>query len=330
MRLIKPSFQIIEQSSGIEGVYKQIELVGRTCYKSEDKITKDSAKPFIDRMTKSQHYAMLEHGTVYLKIPYNLIHRFTHIGLCDKYIRNPYTRCNVGYEITEKALNFRSEFGSQITEFLAVTTNLRVLIENGWEKDLQYLCEPTDYHERRITVKFICDRGVSHEFVRHRVFSFAQESTRYCNYSKDKFGNELTFIIPCWCDDIPDNLQLKDNIEVNRFVWGTDNLASAAIENKIVKRKVSKFTQRLLYEMIGGEDTYIGLIAAGYKPQEARALLPNALKTELVMTGFVSDWEHFFSLRALGTTGAPHPQAKELAEPLMKEFERRGLLCTTQ
>lgn len=330
MRLIKPSFQIIEQSSGIEGVYKQIELVGRTCYKSEDKITKDSAKPFIDRMTKSQHYAMLEHGTVYLKIPYNLIHRFTHIGLCDKYIRNPYTRCNVGYEITEKALNFRSEFGSQITEFLAVTTNLRVLIENGWEKDLQYLCEPTDYHERRITVKFICDRGVSHEFVRHRVFSFAQESTRYCNYSKDKFGNELTFIIPCWCDDIPDNLQLKDNIEVGRFVWGTDNLANAAIENKIVKRKVSKFTQRLLYEMIGGEDTYIGLIAAGYKPQEARALLPNALKTELVMTGFVSDWEHFFDLRALGTTGAPHPQAKELAEPLMKEFERRGLLCITQ
>ena len=330
MRLIKPSFQIIEQSSGIEGVYKQIELVGRTCYKSEDKITEDSAKPFIDRMTKSQHYAMLEHGTVYLKIPYNLIHRFTHIGLCDKYIRNPYTRCNVGYEITEKALNFRSEFGSQVTEFLAVTTNLRVLIENGWEKDLQYLCEPTDYHERRIAVKFICDRGVSHEFVRHRVFSFAQESTRYCNYSKDKFGNELTFIIPCWCDDIPDNLQLKDNIEVDRFVWGTDNLANAAIENKIVKRKVSKFTQRFLYEMIGGEDTYIGLIAAGYKPQEARARLPNALKTELVMTGFVSDWEHFFSLRALGTTGAPHPQAKELAEPLMKEFERRGLLCITQ
>ena len=330
MRLCKPHFEILEQQPGLEGIYKQIELVGRTCYKSEDKITEDSAKPFIDRMTKSQHYAMLEHGTVYLKIPYNLIHRFTHIGLCDKYIRNPYTRCNVGYEITEKALNFRSEFGSQVIEFLAVTTNLRVLIENGWEKDLQYLCEPTDYHERRIAVKFICDRGVSHEFVRHRVFSFAQESTRYCNYSKDKFGNELTFIIPCWCDDIPDNLQLKDNIEVDRFVWGTDNLANAAIENKIVKRKVSKFTQRFLYEMIGGEDTYIGLIAAGYKPQEARALLPNALKTELVMTGFISDWEHFFSLRALGTTGAPHPQAKELAEPLMKEFERRGLLCTTQ
>lgn len=322
MRLIKPSFQIIEQSSGIEGVYKQIELVGRTCYKSEDKITEDSAKPFIDRMTKSQHYAMLEHGTVYLKIPYNLIHRFTHIGLCDKYIRNPYTRCNVGYEITEKALNFRGEFGSQVTEFLAVTTNLRVLIENGWEKDLQYLCEPTDYHERRITVKFICDRGVSHEFVRHRVFSFAQESTRYCNYSKDKFGNELTFIIPEWCPEIRED---------SNKGWDP----------------CSMYDKFYLQHLQTAEDTYFNLLKqwdervpdkrykSGFRnnpwtPQQARAVLPNALKTELVMTGFVSDWEHFFSLRALGTTGAPHPQAKELAEPLMKEFERRGLLCTTQ
>lgn len=314
MRLIKPSFQIIEQSSGIEGVYKQIELVGRTCYKSEDKITEDSAKPFIDRMTKSQHYAMLEHGTVYLKIPYNLIHRFTHIGLCDKYIRNPYTRCNVGYEITEKALNFRSEFGSQITEFLAVTTNLRVLIENGWEKDLQYLCEPTDYHERRITVKFICDRGISHEFVRHRVFSFAQESTRYCNYSKDKFNNEITYIIPCWM-----------NLEEGSYNNGK-------YYNPIATPYLVKGTTEeiFLLKLVGDELDYFELLEKGWKPQQARAVLPNALKTELVMTGFVSDWEHFFSLRALGTTGAPHPQAKELAEPLMKEFERRGLLCTTQ
>lgn len=311
MRLIKPSFQIIEQSSGIEGVYKQIELVGRTCYKSEDKITEDSAKPFIDRMIKSQHYAMLEHGTVYLKIPYNLIHRLTHVGLCDKYIRNPYSRCNVGYEITEKALNFRSEFGSQVTEFLAVTTNLRVLIENGWEKDLQYLCEPTDYHERRVTVKFVCDRGVSHEFVRHRVFSFAQESTRYCNYSKDKFGNKLTFIIPCWT-----NIPEGDYGDIFNPKEPDITLASNEYAFIDILRESEKY--------------YIELTNNGWKPQEARAVLPNALKTELVMTGFVSDWKHFFSLRALGTTGAPHPQAKELAEPLMKEFERRGLLCTTQ
>lgn len=145
----------------------------------------------------------------------------------------------------------------------------------------------------------------------------------YCNYSKDKFGNELTFIIPCWCDDIPNNTQLKDKIEVGRFVWGVDNLVNVVVRDGAVKRRVSKFTQRFLYEMVEVEDTYIGLIAAGYKPQEARAVLPNALNTELVMTGFVSDWNHFFDLRARGTTGAPHPQAKELAEPLMKEFIAR-------
>lgn len=145
----------------------------------------------------------------------------------------------------------------------------------------------------------------------------------YCNYSKDKFGNELTFIIPCWCDDIPDALSLKDSMDVKKFVWGTDNLAATVEEKGVVNRQVSKFTQRFLYEMQGDEDTYIGLIAAGYKPQEARAVLPNSLKTELVVTGFVSDWKHFFGLRAIGTTGAPHPQAKELAEPLMKEFIAR-------
>ena len=298
MKLIKPSFEIWNQPAGLEGVYRQIERVGRVCYKSEDKITENSAKPFVDRMIKSGHGAMLEHGTVYLQVPNSN-------DICLVLALNPYTRCK------------------SMGDTCYATTNLRVLVEHDALWLMKYQCEPTEYHERRVTVHFVCDRGVSHEFVRHRVMSFAQESTRYCNYSKDKFGNELTFIIPCWCDDIPDNLQLKDNIEVGRFVWGTDNLANAAIENKIVKRKVSKFTQRFLYEMIRGEDTYIGLIAAGYKPQEARALLPNALKTELVMTGFVSDWEHFFSLRALGTTGAPHPQAKELAEPLMKEFVTR-------
>lgn len=309
MKLIKPSFEIWNQPTGLEGVYKQIEKVGRVCYKSEDKITEDSAKPFVDRMVKSGHGAMLEHGTVYLDIPnsagdYNLVPFFA---------SNPYSRVVIR-PLDDRVHNY-------------ITTNFRVMIENFAEEYipdvLQYLCEPTEFHEKRVTVHFVCDRGVSHEYVRHRVFSFAQESTRYCNYSKDKFGNELTFIIPCWCDDIPNNTQLKDKIEVGRFVWGVDNLVNVVVRDGAVKRRVSKFTQRFLYEMVEVEDTYIGLIAAEYKPQEARAVLPNALNTELVMTGFVSDWNHFFDLRARGTTGAPHPQAKELAEPLMKEFIAR-------
>ena len=285
MKLIKPSFEIWEQSVGLEGVYKQIEKVGRVCYKSEDKITEDSAKPFVDRMIKSGHGAMLEHGTVYL-----YIRRKGNESLeVDRYLLNPYSK-----------VVFSQSPNSRDME-IYITTNLRVLVENGWLDDLQYICEPTEYHERRVTVHFVCDRGVSHEFVRHRVMSFAQESTRYCNYSKDKFGNELTFIQPCWLDDErlklygPYHTIIRDKSPESIFIANLNN----------------------------AERDYLDLIGLGWKPQEARAVLPNSLKTELVVTGFTSDWNHFFDLRARGTTGAPHPQAKELAEPLMKEFIAR-------
>ena len=101
MKLIKPSFEILEQGYSINDIYKHIELCGRTCYKSADKITEDSATPFVNRMINSKHFAMLEHGTVYLKIPYNMLHRITHPGLCSKYINNPYTRCSELQEYTD-------------------------------------------------------------------------------------------------------------------------------------------------------------------------------------------------------------------------------------
>lgn len=287
MKLIKPYFEIWEQPAGLEGVYKQIEKVGRVCYKSEDKITEDSAKPFVDRMIKSGHGAMLEHGTVYLFCP------------TEEYVDS---NGDVQYyNPLEKYQNNNYSALVDSNEGIYVTTNLRVLVENGWMGDLQYLCEPTEYHERRVTVHFVCDRGVSHEFVRHRVMSFAQESTRYCNYSKDKFGNELTFIQPCWLDDErlklygPYHTIIRDKSPESIFIANLNN----------------------------AERDYLDLISLGWKPQEARAVLPNSLKTELVVTGFTSDWNHFFDLRARGTTGAPHPQAKELAEPLMREFVTR-------
>lgn len=322
MRLIKPSFQIIEQSSGIEGVYKQIELVGRTCYKSEDKITEDSAKGFVERMIKSGHGAVLEHGTVYLKYEEELVRGIQECNIIfRKYKYNKYS----AYTNSRITKSDRTIIGGY------VTTNLRVLIENNWLDDLQYLCEPTEYHEKRYTVKFICDRGISHEFVRHRVFSFAQESTRYCNYSKDKFGNELTFIIPEWLD-IEEGHHKYDCSFVDQKWMGPDNteISYQWLDTNGYAWYPNTDEHLLLKSLSDSEEIYFKLLEQGWKPQQARAVLPNALKTELVMTGFVSDWEHFFSLRALGTTGAPHPQAKELAEPLMKEFERRGLLCTTQ
>ena len=144
------------------------------------------------------------------------------------------------------------------------------------------------------------------------MFSFAQESTRYCNYSKDKFNNELTFIIPEWCPEIRED---------SNKGWDP----------------CSMYDKLYLQHLQSAEDTYFALLKqwgervpdkrykSGFRnnpwvPQQARAILPNSLKTELVMTGFVDDWNHFFDLRARGTTGAPHPQAKELAEPLMQEF----------
>ena len=159
------------------------------------------------------------------------------------------------------------------------------------------------------------------EFVRHRVFSFAQESTRYCNYSKNKFGNEVTYIMPCW---IP---YKEGQYEINKGEdsWGNYNGDYITWNKEFVSEHSSNY--KTLFHFIKALDQaemqYFNLLNSGWTPQQARAVLPNALKTELVMTGFVSDWKHFFGLRAIGTTGAPHPQAKELAEPLMKEFIAR-------
>lgn len=276
MKIIKPDFEIWNQEEGLEGVYKQIERAGRVCYKSEDKITEDSAKEFVERMIKSGHGAMLEHGTVYLKIPYGTMDdrgEFSNEPIVIKYIDNPYS-----------VVMNNSE-----NDYWYITSNYRVIIENEWIDDLQYLCEPTEFHAKRITVHFVCDRGVSHEFVRHRVFSFAQESTRYCNYSKDKFGNEITFIHPCWIEDNQDT-----------------------------------YDRWCFYESLSkAEEVYFRLLKQGWTPQQARTVLPNALKTELVMTGFISDWEHFFKLR---DAGSAHPQARELAHPLHEEFKNRNLL----
>lgn len=297
MRLIKPSFEIWDQQEGLEGVYKQIERAGRVCYKSEDKITENSAKEFVERMIKSGHGAMLEHGTVYLHGSDNFAG-----GLhLNNYKKSPYSRVNIIH-------NFMTG-----TDHIYITTNYRVLVENDWLEDLKYVCKPTEYHAKRITVKFICDRGVSHEFVRHRVFSFAQESTRYCNYSKDKFQG-VTYIQPPWLDG---DISNEDGSKFNDV-----------------------YTDIYLHTLTTAENAYLDLLKqwdnkvpdkrfkSGYKnnpwtPQQARAVLPNSLKTELVMTGFVRDWENFFKLR---DAGSAHPQARELAHPLHMEFLRRNYL----
>ena len=295
MKLIKSSYKIIPQEAGLEGIYKAIERAGRTCYKSEDKITETSAKEFVDRMIKSGHGAMLEHGTVYLYISY------VENGEGFKYSGNHYSKV-----LVDKDNN------------VIVTTNLRVLVENNWLDDLQYICEPTEYHEKRICAKFVTDRGVSHELVRHRVFSFAQESTRYCNYSKDKFGKELTFIIPSWLAIPEGNIQKSEYLTADGIL-GCSTLKGAkeyidalgTIQNKL--SIVSYLNQLML-----SEENYFQLLNSKWTPQQARDVLPNALKTEINMCGFVSDWEKFFELR---DSSKAHPDMQALAKPLHEEFK---------
>lgn len=299
MHLIKPKVEIINQKPGVEGLFKHMELCARTCYKSEDKITEDSARKFIDNVIVARgHTAMLEHGTVYLKIPYGIMYDtgyFSNEAIATKYIDNPYSIVQ----------------NSQIYDYWCVTSNYRVLLQNGWLDDLQYLCEPTEYHVRRITVRFICDMGVAREFCRHRVFSFAQESTRYCNYSKAKFGKELNCIIPCW---------YKNMFEGNSY-----NIELCHTYDLTISEGLSRTEAAWIQAMCEAESTYFGLLTEGEPAQQARNVLPLALKTELIMTGTDEQWAGFFNLRCARDA---HPQARELAIELRDRMILAGYINT--
>ena len=347
MKIIPSSVQILDNDWSIKGIFRAVEQAGRTCYKSvgtryfrlvegpknslesnlikqaqddprvvckkgadfdpayylsipnkfisdylnieqfKEETFEDSpyyenltAEDFVNMLIKSGHGAMLEHGTVYMQID-----SFLDIPEDEKldkkvnqYDSNRFTKVN-------------SMYIGQGCWRSYITTNLRVLIENNWLDDLKYVCRPTEFHVKKVTAKFICDRGVSHEIVRHRVMSFAQESTRYCNYSKDKFGQELTFIEPAW--EFPSCSNILDTRE--RF-------------------------EAMLGE---AEANYMELITLGFKPQEARAVLPNALKTEIVVTAFIDDWKHFFELRC---SNAAHPDIRKLALDLQKQFIDRKFI----
>jgi thymidylate synthase (FAD) len=287
MKLIKQNFEILSQENNLEGIYKQIEIAGRTCYKSEDKITEDSSIKFVQMLIDRGHTAMLEHGTVYLIIAKSEV-KFNEYRF---YQKNKYSKV------------FEDE------NHFYITTNFRVINEYKREEDLKYLTFPFKYHEKRVAVRFICDRSISHELVRHRVFSFAQESTRYCNYSKNQFGNELTFIIPCW-------------ILENEFFRDNDFSIETNIKDVFTGGDYSDLYSyfKILQEI---ENSYFKLLDYKWQPQQARAILPNSLKTEIIMTGFVSDWKHFFGLRC---DKAAHPQMRELAIPLQEEFIKLNLI----
>lgn len=295
MKLVKPSYEILEQEPSLEGVYRAIERAGRTCYKSEDKITEDSAKKFVDMLIARGHTSCLEHGTVYLRVDdeydwYDL----------KKYVNYPWVKYKIFY----------SGYTDDI-DCVYITSNYRWIIENNLEDYLEYLCEPTEYHEKRISVKFTSNIHFYKDITRHRLMSFAIESTRYCNYSQGKFGNELTFISPVWANEE----------ELEKYYFKCPGIGECPEDV-------------FIYSLERAEEGYLELLKQGWKPEHAAELLPQATKADIIMTGFVSDWNFIFDLRARGKfidskgehISIPHPEVIRLMKPLEEEFVKRGLI----
>ena len=337
MRVIKPSATILGHNFVSE--YQFIEKVGRTCYKSEDKITEDSAEKFVRSLVKREHLAMVEHETIYIEVPKCFMCDFLNTMARNseqlKYFNITNLDDRNGCYIISGSFRAFYDLFDRMDSFEYFSTNtfsplayLKNIVRNAYplifEKFKEYPTNsvlppyhisyfnilsrerlidtiatkvPKEFVDREIskhlthTVLFVCDRGVSHEFVRHRPCSFAQESTRYCNYSKDKFGNEITFIEPYYFDKF-------GNSHHSYTVW------SCAMEKT--------------------EEAYFTLIDMGATPQEARSVLPNSLKTELIMTATEEEWQHIVNLRYIGTTGAPHPQMKEVMSLIVEDLARES------
>lgn len=248
MKLIKQSFEFINQTDfSLVGIKKHIERCARVSYKSENKITDTSYEKFVNMLESRGHDRPLEFGTVYLTLREDDTDALRNIFI---YAENPWTK------IRKQVI--KAEYDPNIRVVLNyVTTNYRVIVENHLEEDLKYLCEPTEYHYKRYTVHMILDRGVMDEFRTHVGLSHLAESTRYCNYSKDKFGNELTFIQPCWDIRGSNYIDFLQHAE-----WG-----------------------------------YFRMLKNGWTPQQARSVLPLGIKSELISCGFKDAWENFFKRR---------------------------------
>lgn len=325
MKILESTASIMPQEPGLIGAYKQIEKVGRACWASENYITEYSYQTFVEGLMEREHNAPLEHGTIYLVYmvgsPIYDMSYMTNISDVNKFKNNPYSKViEKRYDVAAEAkydnwiFEFVANFGPSTVYY--ITTNLRVIIENFNKDNRQRVLDhiinvPYKEHEIRITVHFTCQRAISAEFNRHRKDSIMERSSRYCNFSKDKFGNEIGIVKPNWViNDIPNfdfmgyikTLNNHDNSEWSKFdYWIFANLAC--------------------------EWSYMNLIELGAKPEEARDILPMDLQTELYHTAFISDWIHFFKLRAWNSKGnKPHPEARKLARQIFDKFVELGLV----
>ena len=314
MKLVNQSAEPLIQLEGIGGLEKKIELAGRTCYKSEDKITEESASKFVERLKNNGHTAMLEHGTVYLTIPLGSptedINYTTIFGIINYFQNNPYSVVKDEYKLVPVATIRNREVKTQI-HIYNITTNYRVIndiLENKiyeWDEIMTWRVDTPTVHEKRFSFKITTSISVARELCRHRKFSFAQESTRYCNYTKDKFDNGLTFIIPYWTTLNSGPYDLIQDEDGNVLLEGDGYLVDTAEMSAENLYLISCYSAEASYKS--------GIKEFNLNPQSIREVLPLGLKTELIMTGFESDWRQFFDLRYYEKTGPVHPDMKVLA-----------------
>lgn len=325
MNILISQASLVPQGPGIEGAFKQIEKVGRACWASENLITDKSCWDFVKGLMKREHGAPLEHGTLYLIYligspmydPYYMVHTDDVI----KFKHNPYSRVTEKrFDVAAQASNsewmhsFVEQYGPTTAYF--VTTNLRVIVENFSEEEVEKVLDhavnnPYSEHIRRMTVHFTCQRAISAEFNRHRKDSIMERSSRYCNFSKDKFGNEIGIVKPDWVEQTNEGMGFMGYVRA-LYEYGTGEW--------------TKFDY-WMFANLACEWSYMNLINEGAKPEEARDILPMDLQTELYHTAFIDDWEHFFKLRAWQSKGnKPHPEAKKLARQAFDEFVKLGLV----
>ena len=292
MKLIKQSFEILEQKDfSLIGIKKFIERCGRVCYKSEDRITDDSYEKFVDMLEKRDHARPLEFGTVHLKISSEMLFEEFLQDLVDCKLYNP---AWIKYK--------------ELPEYTYITTNYRHYLQiiKKCPYIAEYFIEQDNcYYPSRYTVHMVLSRGVMDEFRTHVSLSHLAESTRYCNYSKDKFDSQITFIQPSW-------------ITLNKEITPNNELCLLAGQYNRENPNL-----RYLASLVDANYTYVSLLNKGWTPQQARDVLPLSIKSELISCGFKDAWENFFYRRCANDA---HPMAREVAIPLQDKFNELGYI----
>ena len=307
MKLIKQSFEILEQKDfTIKGIKQFVERCARVSYKSEDKMTDTSYEKFVSMLVKRDHARPLEFGTVHLKMILPDFQGFIHSLLTIGMLNNIWIKHAYKGDVIYITTNYRY--------YLDIVKHLPNVREYFTEED-------NEYYPKRYTVHMILDRGVMDEFRTHVGLSHLAESTRYCNYAKDKFSNEVTFIKPCWLN-VPEG-------QYNHCIMVSKNSPDIRIEcvgsDEIGKYyNIEEDEGLFLNGLVQSELTYLNLITnKKWTPQQARSVLPLGIKSELISCGFEDAWANFYKRRDASDA---HPMAQEIAKPMHKEFIERGFI----